>query len=92
VSENPVRRRVRAHGRVQGVFFRDSVRREAARRDIAGWARNCSDGTAEAVFEGASDAVEAMVEFVRRGPGHAAVSSVDVADEAPEGISGFDVR
>jgi acylphosphatase len=92
VSENPVRRRVRAHGRVQGVFFRDSVRREAARRDIAGWARNCSDGTAEAVFEGASDAVEAMVEFVRRGPGHAAVSSVDVADEAPEGLSGFDVR
>ena len=92
MSENPVRRRVRAHGRVQGVFFRDSVRREAARRDVAGWARNCSDGTAEAVFEGASDAVEAMVEFVRRGPGHAAVSSVDVADEAPEGLSGFDVR
>jgi acylphosphatase len=92
VSENPVRRRVRAHGRVQGVFFRDSVRREAARRGVAGWARNCSDGTAEAVFEGASDAVEAMVEFVRRGPGHAAVSSVDVADEAPEGLSGFDVR
>ena len=64
-ERDPVRRRVRAHGRVQGVFFRDSVRREAARRGVAGWARNCSDGTAEAVFEGAPDAVAAMVDFVR---------------------------
>jgi acylphosphatase len=86
-----VRRRVTAHGRVQGVFFRDSVRREAQRRGVAGWARNCSDGTAEAVFEGDADAVEAMVEFVRRGPGHAEVSDVDVASEEPEGLSGFSV-
>jgi acylphosphatase len=84
--------RVRAHGRVQGVFFRDSVRREAARRGVAGWARNCSDGSVEAVFEGPGDAVAAMVEFVRRGPGHAEVSSVETASEAPEGLSGFDVR
>jgi len=92
MSEDPVRRRVRAHGRVQGVFFRDTVRREAARRGVAGWARNCSDGSTESVFEGPADAVEAMVEFVRRGPGHAAVASVDVADEAPEGLTGFDIR
>ena len=79
------------HGRVQGVFFRDSVRREAERRGVAGWARNCSDGTAEAVFEGDAEAVEAMVEFVRGGPGHAEVSDVDVVDETPEGVSGFSV-
>ena len=87
-----VRRHVRAHGRVQGVFFRDSVRREAERQGVAGWARNCSDGTAEAVFEGDADAVEAMVAFVRGGPGHAEVSDVDVVDETPEGLAGFDVR
>ena len=92
MSENPVRRRVRAHGRVQGVFFRDTVRREAGRRGVAGWARNCSDGTTEAVFEGVADAVDAMVEFVRRGPGHAEVSSLDVAEEAPQGLTGFDIR
>ena len=86
-----VRRHVRAHGRVQGMFFRDSVRREAERRGVAGWARNCSDGTAEAVFEGDAEAVEAMVEFVRGGPGHAEVSDVDVVDETPEGVSGFSV-
>jgi acylphosphatase len=84
--------RVVAHGRVQGVFFRDSVRREAARRGVAGWARNCSDGTAEAVFEGPAEDVAAMVEFVRAGPGHAEVSRVEETSEQPEGLSGFSVR
>ena len=84
--------RVRAPGRVQGVFFRDSVRREASRRGVAGWARNCADGTAEAVFEGPADDVAAMVEFVRRGPGHAEVSRVEETREPPEGLSRFDVR
>jgi acylphosphatase len=87
-----VRRRIRAHGRVQGVFFRDSVRRAAASRGVAGWARNCSDGTVEAVFEGPEDAVEAMVELCRAGPGSASVSSLDVVDEPPESLSGFTVR
>jgi acylphosphatase len=84
--------RVRAHGRVQGVFFRDSVRREAARRGVAGWARNCADGTAEVVFEGSAEDVAAMVEFVRRGPGHAEVSRVEETSESVEGLSRFDVR
>lgn len=81
-----------ARGRVQGVFFRDSTRREAARRGVAGWVSNRSDGAVEAVFEGSSDAVDAMVEFVRRGPGHASVSDVEVRVEEPEGLSGFSVR
>ena len=84
--------RVRAHGRVQGVFFRDSVRREAARRGVAGWARNCADGTAEAVFEGPADAVEAMVDYVRRGPGHSSIDRVEESRERPEGLSGFSVH
>jgi acylphosphatase len=87
-----VRRHLVAGGRVQGVFFRDSTRREAERRGVSGWARNTSDGTVEVVLEGPSDAVDAMVEFVRGGPGHATVSSLDVRCEEPEGLSGFDVR
>ena len=86
------RRRVVAHGNVQGVFFRESTRKEAERRGVAGWAENRSDGTVEAVFEGGADAVDAMVAFVRGGPGHATVSSVDVSAEDPEGLSGFSVR
>ena len=81
-----------AHGRVQGVFFRDSTRREAARRGVAGWARNTRDGTVEAVFEGAADAVDAMVEFVRAGPGHAEVSRLEVFEEPPEEVQGFSIR
>jgi acylphosphatase len=92
MSPNVIRRRIEAHGRVQGVFFRDSTRREASRLGVAGWARNRPDGVAEAVFEGEPDPVEAMVEFVRSGPGHAEVRRVDVHAEEPEGLSGFEVR
>jgi acylphosphatase len=87
-----VRRRIRVHGRVQGVFFRDTVRGEAASRGVSGWVRNCADGTVEGVFEGDPDAVDALVEFCRSDPGHARVESVDVVSEEPESLAGFDVR
>jgi acylphosphatase len=91
VPTSTVRRRVRAHGRVQGVFFRDSVRREAESRGVAGFASNEPDGTVLAVFEGAPDAVDALVAFCRNGPGHAEVERLDVTEEEPEGLSGFSV-
>jgi acylphosphatase len=87
-----VRKRVRAHGRVQGVFFRDSVRRAAAAAGVAGWAVNRPDGTVEAVFEGDAPAVERLVELCRGGPGHADVERLDVEEEPPEGLRGFEVR
>jgi acylphosphatase len=87
-----VRRRIKAHGRVQGVFFRDTTRREAQRRGVAGWVANAGDGTVEAVFEGDQEAVDAMVELCRNSPGHSQVGRVDVAEEEPEGLSGFEVR
>ena len=87
-----VRRRITAEGRVQGVFFRDSTRKEAERRGVAGWVRNTGDGTVEAVFEGEPDAVDALVALCRGGPGYASVERLDVAEEEPEGLSGFQVR
>jgi acylphosphatase len=89
---DPIRRRVVARGRVQGVFFRDSTRREATARGLTGWVANRPDGSVEAVFEGPPDAVEALVAFVRDGPGHASVEDLDVHDEQPEGLDGFEVR
>jgi acylphosphatase len=77
---------------VQGVFFRDSTRREAERRGVAGSARNTPDGTVEVVLEGSADAVEAMLAFLRGGPGHASVSRLDVVEEAPEGLVSFSIR
>jgi acylphosphatase len=88
----PVRRRVVVHGRVQGVFFRDTVRRMAAERDVAGWVQNRSDGALEAVFEGEHDAVEALVSFSRRGPPAAEVREVESFAEPVQGASGFEVR
>jgi len=87
-----VRCRVIAHGTVQGVFFRDSTRREAERHGVSGWAANEPDGTVQMVFEGSDEAVEAMIAFVRDSPGHSSVSSVDVSHEPVEGVSGFSTR
>ena len=87
-----VRKRVRAHGRVHGVFFRDSLRRAAQRAGVAGWAANRPDGTVEAVLEGDAEAVDRLVELCRAGPGHADVQRLEVADEEPEGLAGFQIR
>jgi len=81
-----------ARGRVQGVFFRDSCRREARRRSVSGWVRNAADGSVEAVFEGAPEAVEQLVAWARRGPARASVTGFDVVEEEPTGETGFVVR
>ena len=86
------RKRVVVHGRVQGVFFRDTTRRQAGSRGVAGWVTNRPDGAVEAVFEGEPDAVDSLVRFAREGPRGADVDDVEVFDEEPEGLSGFDVR
>jgi acylphosphatase len=92
MSEPLSRRRVVIRGHVQGVFFRDSARREAERRGVSGWVCNRADGAVEAVFEGPSDDVQALVELCRVGPRSARVESVDVSEEEPEGLAGFEVR
>jgi acylphosphatase len=88
----PTRLRLSIHGRVQGVWFRDSVRRAAAEHDVSGWAENRPDGSVEAVLEGAPDAVQAVAAFCRRGPRHARIERVDEHQERPEGLRGFEIR
>ena len=87
-----IRRRVVVHGYVQGVGFRYSVRERARQRGLSGWVSNRHDGSVEAVFEGADDAVEALVAFMRDGPRGAEVDDVDITAEEAEGLRGFDVR
>jgi acylphosphatase len=79
------------HGRVQGVFFRDTIRRRASERGVAGWARNREDGTLEAAFEGEPDTVDSLVRFAHEGPRGAEVERVEVIEEDPEGVSGFSI-
>jgi acylphosphatase len=83
------RKRVRVHGRVQGVWFRGSTQQRARELSLAGWVRNCADGSVEAVFEGSPDAVAAAIAFCREGPPAARVTSVDLDDEPWEGLDDF---
>ena len=86
-----IRRRVIVHGFVQGVFFRDTLRRRATAVGVSGWVRNNRDGTVEAVFEGEEDAVERLITVCREGPRGARVDRVDVTPEEPEGLACFQV-
>jgi acylphosphatase len=87
-----IRKRVIVHGRVQGVFFRDTTRRMAQSRGLGGWVRNTREGTVEAVFEGEAEAAESMVRWCGEGPRGAVVERVEVRDEAPEGLTEFRIR
>jgi acylphosphatase len=77
------------HGRVQGVWFRDSTRREAMRLGIAGYAINLSDGTVEVLACGASNALDELADWLRSGPPMASVSRVDVHDADADETEGF---
>jgi len=87
-----IRYRVLVSGRVQGVFFRDTCRRLAQQRGLAGWVRNLPDGRVEAVFEGPAGDVEHLVEWSRHDPRYAAVDHIEVQAERPEGLDSFRIR
>lgn len=86
-----VTRRLSIRGRVQGVWFRESMRLEAERLGVAGWVCNRLDGTVEAVVQGPAEAVEAIIRWARRGPRDARVEGVEIA-EAIGDFSGFEKR
>ena len=73
-----MRYRVVVHGKVQGVWFRESCRRVADRLGLDGWVTNRFDGTVHAEFEGPLDAVAQAVSWCRQGPPSAEVTGVDV--------------
>lgn len=78
------------HGRVQGVFFRESMRLEADRLAIAGWVCNRGDGAVEAMVQGESATVDEIVRWARQGPAMARVERVDI-EQAEGNFSGFEV-
>jgi acylphosphatase len=87
-----VARSVVIYGQVQGVFFRDCLRREANRHGVRGWVRNCPDGTVQAHLEGTPDAVAEVVLWCRSGPRGADVDDLEVTVVEPEGLDRFRVR
>lgn len=87
-----IARLVRISGRVQGVFFRDSLRQAAEAQAVRGWVRNEADGAVVALLEGEADPVEQVLEFCRTGPPRAQVQDVEVRPADPVGMSGFEIR
>lgn len=72
------RAHVVVHGRVQGVFYRVTARREAQKRNITGWIKNLSDGHVEAIFEGNNERIIEIIDFCRIGPPLAKVTNIEV--------------
>lgn len=87
-----IARDVVVEGRVQGVFFRDSCRREAQRSGVAGWVSNARDGSVRAHLEGSPEDVERLLAWLHHGPPSAHVERVDVHSGTPEGLRRFEVR
>jgi acylphosphatase len=93
VTDTPnVSVRARIYGRVQGVWFRAWIKREAEARGLTGWVRNRSDGSVEALFSGEATAVREMIEQCRIGPRDARVERIEESPETRQPLSGFEQR
>jgi acylphosphatase len=92
MSESVIRRRAVVHGRVQGVFFRDSTREQAEAAGVAGSVRNRDDGAVEVILEGPPEAVERVLAFSHHGPRQAQVDNVEISEEQPQGLTSFEVE
>lgn len=87
-------RHLRISGRVQGVGYRDALRRQALARGLAGWVRNRLDGTVEAVLQGDARSVGEVIAWARRGPSAARVDRVDARPaqgESDRPYTGFEM-
>lgn len=80
------------HGVVQGVGYRAWTRRTARAHGLSGWVRNRQDGTVEAVFAGADEAVAAMLAACGEGPPRARVEGVATTPRQKPVTAGFRVR
>lgn len=89
--QNLTRVHVYISGRVQGVAYRACTWEVADRLGLNGWVRNLPDGRVEAVFEGEAAIVEEMVRWCHQGPPAAIVKTVDVKQEPPENLQGFQI-
>ncbi len=87
-----VRAHVFFHGRVQGVFFRDFVRRRARLLGVTGWIRNLPDGRVEAVMEGERERIQELISMAVHEHPYARVTKVDVEwSEATGEFDGFSI-
>ncbi|MDH3676704.1 MAG: acylphosphatase [Nitrosopumilus sp.] len=84
--------RVFVKGKVQGVFFRQTLKVKAKQNNVLGWVKNLDDGRVEAILEGNEENVSTIVEWCHGGPANARVEDVDIRNEKfTNEFSKFDV-
>jgi acylphosphatase len=83
---------LRIHGKVQGVFYRNWTVATARQLGLAGWVRNCDDGSVEALLQGEEAEVRHMVALMRDGPRAARVERIEEEAREPETLRGFERR
>ena len=89
-----IKQRVRLFvtGKVQGVFFRQTLKVMAKKNDVFGWVKNLKDGRVEAVLEGEGEKIDRLIEWAHGGPANARVENVDIRNEKfIDEFSKFDV-
>lgn len=92
VGMNHIRMHLIIDGRVQGVWFRESTRREAISLKLTGWVRNRPDGTVEAVIEGPEHEVNRLVSWCHKGPPAARVTGIRKDQDTWQGeFDSFDI-
>lgn len=79
-----IRVRIYVSGIVQGVFFRKNTRKRALQLGVTGWVRNLLDGRIEAIIEGEKEQVEKLIQWCKKGPPQAKVTSLDVFHKKPK--------
>jgi len=79
-------------GKVQGVFFRQSLKVVAKNNNVLGWVRNLKDGRVEAILEGDNKSINSVIEWTRIGPANSRVDDIEVSNEEFKNeFSTFDV-
>lgn len=83
MSEYMKRIHATIHGRVQGVFFRETTRQEAQKLGLTGWVRNVANGTVETEFQGEEETVKLLLNWLPQGSSMSQVTRVESREIAP---------
>ena len=79
-------------GKVQGVFFRHNTRKKADELGLKGYVRNLPDGSVEVIAEGSREKLDELVDYLRKGPGIAKVTDINITHKQSENFNNFEIK
>lgn len=87
-----IARKFRVYGKVQGVFFRASAKKEADRLSLTGWIRNCGNGDVEGFACGEPEAISSFMNWLAEGPRMAKVDKLTAIESHYQPFRDFEIR